>query len=81
MSVKGMRNPTLGQQFAEVPFTSLKKPLSESQVALLSTSGIAIHHDPETEENLIKEKGFRGVHTMVTDHSNGKTLQSHRKLR
>ena len=53
--------------FAEVPFARLKKPLSECRVGLLGTSEVAVHFDPETEENPIVEEHFRGVYSIPAD--------------
>lgn len=53
--------------FDDVPFTPLKKPLSECRVGLLGTSEVAVHFDPETEENPIVEEHFRGVYSIPAD--------------
>ncbi|MEM7250155.1 MAG: glycine/sarcosine/betaine reductase selenoprotein B family protein [Pseudomonadota bacterium] len=54
-------------QYDDVPFTPLSKPLSESRVALLSTSEIAVRFDPETEDDPIVEEGFRDIYTIPAD--------------
>lgn len=53
--------------FDEVPFTPLAKPLSACKVGLLGTSEVAVHYDPETEENPIVEDHFRGVYSIPAD--------------
>lgn len=49
------------------PFTPLKKPLAEARIGLLSTSELAVHYDPKTEENPISEEGFRSVYAIPAD--------------
>lgn len=49
--------------FDDVPFTPLKKPLSECRVGLLGTSEVAVRFDPaKGEANPIDEEDFRGVY-------------------
>ena len=50
--------------FEDVPFTPLKKPLSECRVGLIGTSEVAVKFDPETEEDPISEEDFRGVYAI-----------------
>ena len=53
--------------FDDVPFTPLAKPLSECKVGLLGTSEVAVHFDPEMEENPIVEEHFRGVYSTLLE--------------
>ena len=47
--------------FDDVPFAPLSKPLAECKVGLLGTSEVAVHFDPETEENPVVEAEFSGA--------------------
>ena len=49
------------------PFTPLTKPLSDCKIGLLTTSEMAIRYDEETEENPIKEEGFRSVYAIPAE--------------
>jgi hypothetical protein len=54
-------------QFEDVPFTPLKKPLSQSRIGLIGTSEVAVRFDPDREENPISEEDFRGVYAIPAD--------------
>ena len=64
---QGYEKPYQWAQHEDVPFTPLKKPLSECNVGLLTTSELAIHYDQEREENPIREQGFRSVYAIPAD--------------
>ena len=59
---QGYEKPYQWANFDDVPFTPLKKPLSECRVGLIGTSEVAVKFDPETEEDPINEENFRGVY-------------------
>ena len=64
---EGYDKPYVWAQNDSAPFTPLKKPLSQSRAALISTSELAIRYDPETEENPVVEEGFRSVYALPAD--------------
>ena len=64
---QGYDKPYQWASHEDVPFTPLKKPLTECRIGLLSTSEIGVEHDPETEENPIIEEGFRSVYAVPAD--------------
>mgnify|MGYP001158101957 FL=1 len=53
--------------FDDVPFAPFSKPLAECKVGLLGTSEVAVHFDPEAEENPVVEPNFRGVYSIPAD--------------
>jgi hypothetical protein len=53
---QGYEKPYEWAHFDEVPFTPLKKPLSQCRVGLLGTSEVAVRFDPATEQNPISEE-------------------------
>ncbi|MFV0297259.1 MAG: glycine/sarcosine/betaine reductase selenoprotein B family protein [Hyphomicrobiaceae bacterium] len=59
---QGYEKPYQWAHFDDVPFTPLKKPLSECRIGLLGTSEVAVRYDPATETNPINEEDFRGVY-------------------
>ena len=63
---QGYEKPYQWAQFDDVPFTPLKKPLSECRIGLLGTSEVAVKFDPETEEDPVIEEDFRGVYAIPT---------------
>ena len=75
---QGYEKPYEWAHFDEVPFTPLKKPLSQCRVGLLGTSEVAVRFDPATEQNPISEEDFRGVYpipaTTPTDKLYSRTL-------
>lgn len=52
-------------EFEEVPFTALKKPLSECRVALISTSEVAYKAGDAPDTHLVMMEG--GVYTIPAD--------------
>lgn len=64
---EGYEKPYAWASNDTAPFTALKKPLAESRVTLISTSELAIHYDPATEENPVVEEGFRSVYALPAD--------------
>jgi D-proline reductase (dithiol) PrdB len=64
---QGYEKPYEWAHFDEVPFTPLKKPLSQCRVGLLGTSEVAVRFDPATEQNPISEEDFRGVYPIPAD--------------
>ena len=61
---QGYEKPTLGQKKMTDPSTPLTKPLSESNVGLLTTSELAVRYDL-TKPN--SETGFRSVYSIPAD--------------
>ena len=64
---EGYEKPYAWARNETAPFTPLSKPLSQSRVALLSTSELAIRYDPATEEDPVVEEGFRSVYALPAD--------------
>jgi hypothetical protein len=63
---EGYEKPYQWANFAEVPFTPLKKPLAESRVALVSTSEIAVR--TWEDQRMPQEKGeAQNVYGVPTD--------------
>jgi len=61
------KNPYQWAHFDEVPFTPLKKPLSESCVTLVSTGDVVIKSDFETMVDPVEEGKVDGVYSIPTD--------------
>lgn len=61
---QGYEKPYQWAHFETVPFTPLRKPLSESRIGLIGTSEVAVRFDPATEKDPINEEDFRGVYAI-----------------
>ena len=64
---QGYEKPYHWANHETVPFTPLTKPLTDCRLGLLSTSEIAIRFDETTEENPIREEGFRSLYMIASD--------------
>ena len=64
---QGYEKPYAWSENDQAPFTPLTKPLSESNVGLLTTSELAVRYDADRETNPIEETGFRSVYSIPAD--------------
>lgn len=64
---QGYEKPYAWARYDTVPFTPLKKPLSECRIGLVTTSEIGVRYDEAREANPIVEEGFRDVYAIPAD--------------
>ena len=50
--------------FDDVPFTTLKKPLAQSRITLISTGEIAIRFDPDSEDDPMEKTQVGNIYSI-----------------
>lgn len=64
---EGYNNPYQWAHFDTIPFTPLKKPLSQCRVGLVTTSDIAVRAEGDKGERYDKETMVGNVYSIPTD--------------
>jgi len=61
---QGYDKPYRWANFDDVPFTTLKKPLAQSRITLISTGEIAIRFDPDSEDDRMEKTQVGNIYSI-----------------